>query len=222
MDDPDGLVVVGVAPGAEHHRAEAELADRYTGASEWSKFHKSSSGWSVAGAALSLDEASTFRERRKAVVQLRRIPLPRNRVNMSRGPGEVRQRGPEGPPVPLSGTAGGLRSKVPGRGAASFGPVSPTPGTQAFLRSPCRPEPGRGEPRPDQGNGRPPRSPVRCSRGSRVSRLRARREPRGFGTPPLPADPVRAAARSRRTLQRRGAPTPPAGRRRPSAAGGRR
>jgi len=54
--------VVGVAPGAEHHRAEAELADRYTGASEWSKFHKSSSQLSVAGAALSLDEASNFAE----------------------------------------------------------------------------------------------------------------------------------------------------------------
>ena len=27
MDDADALVVVGVAPGAEHHRAEAERAD---------------------------------------------------------------------------------------------------------------------------------------------------------------------------------------------------
>jgi hypothetical protein len=25
VDDPDRLVVVGIAPGAEHHRAEAEL-----------------------------------------------------------------------------------------------------------------------------------------------------------------------------------------------------
>ena len=64
VDDPDGLVVVGVAPCAKHHRAEAELADRYAGASEWSKFHKSSSQLSVGGAALSLDETSTFRERR--------------------------------------------------------------------------------------------------------------------------------------------------------------
>jgi hypothetical protein len=39
VDDPDGLVVVGVAPGAEHHRAEAKLADRHAGASEWSQFH---------------------------------------------------------------------------------------------------------------------------------------------------------------------------------------
>ena len=69
LDDPDGVVVVGVAPGAEHHRAEAELADRYTGVSEWSKFHKSSSQLSVAGAALSLDEASTFRELRQSEVR---------------------------------------------------------------------------------------------------------------------------------------------------------
>ena len=27
VDDPDRLVVVGVAPGAEHHRAEAQRAD---------------------------------------------------------------------------------------------------------------------------------------------------------------------------------------------------
>ena len=33
VDDADGLVVVGVAPGAEHHRAEAHLADRDAGAS---------------------------------------------------------------------------------------------------------------------------------------------------------------------------------------------
>src|SRR5215210_3109747 len=79
VDDPDGLVVVGVAPGAEHHRAEAELADRNTSASEWSKFHKCSSQLSIAGAALSLDEASPFRELRKA--EVRRILLPRTRVN---------------------------------------------------------------------------------------------------------------------------------------------
>ena len=64
VDDLDGLVVVGVALGAEHHCAEAQLADRYAGASEWSKFHKSSFQLSVGGAALSLDETSTFRERR--------------------------------------------------------------------------------------------------------------------------------------------------------------
>ena len=33
VDDADGVVVVGVAPGAEHHRAEAHLADRDAGAS---------------------------------------------------------------------------------------------------------------------------------------------------------------------------------------------
>jgi hypothetical protein len=61
VDDLDGLLVVGVAPGAEHHRAEAELTDRYAGASEGSKFYESSSRLPVAGAAFSLDEASTFR-----------------------------------------------------------------------------------------------------------------------------------------------------------------
>src|SRR4051794_16480221 len=39
MDDADGLVVVGIAPGAEHHRAETELADRYAGATEWAMLH---------------------------------------------------------------------------------------------------------------------------------------------------------------------------------------
>ena len=40
VDDPDRLVVVGVAPRAEHHRAEAELADRDAGAPERSQFHR--------------------------------------------------------------------------------------------------------------------------------------------------------------------------------------
>ena len=39
VDDPDGLVVVSVAPRAEHHRAQAELADRNAGASELAMFH---------------------------------------------------------------------------------------------------------------------------------------------------------------------------------------
>src|SRR5215212_8653092 len=69
----------GLPPGAEHHSAEAELADRYTGASERSKFHKRSSQLSVAGAALSLDEASTFRE--LCNDELRRIPKRRSSQN---------------------------------------------------------------------------------------------------------------------------------------------
>jgi hypothetical protein len=40
VDDPDALVVVGVAPGAEHHRAEAQLADRDAGASERAMLHQ--------------------------------------------------------------------------------------------------------------------------------------------------------------------------------------
>jgi hypothetical protein len=40
MDDPDRVVVVGVAPGAEHHRAEAELRDLDAGASQGAKFHE--------------------------------------------------------------------------------------------------------------------------------------------------------------------------------------
>ena len=42
VDDPDRLVVVGVAPGAEHHRAEAQLADRDAGAPQGSVFHRRS------------------------------------------------------------------------------------------------------------------------------------------------------------------------------------
>src|SRR5262245_43967779 len=34
VDDPDRIGVVRVAPRAEHHRAETELADRHAGASQ--------------------------------------------------------------------------------------------------------------------------------------------------------------------------------------------
>jgi hypothetical protein len=40
VDDADRLVVVGVAPGAEHHRAEAQLANRNAGAPEQVVFHE--------------------------------------------------------------------------------------------------------------------------------------------------------------------------------------
>ena len=39
VDDPDALVVVGLAPGAEHHRPEAEGADVDAGAREGALFH---------------------------------------------------------------------------------------------------------------------------------------------------------------------------------------
>src|SRR4029079_7920318 len=39
VDDPDRLVVVRVAPGAKHHRAEAKLADRDAGASQGPVLH---------------------------------------------------------------------------------------------------------------------------------------------------------------------------------------
>jgi hypothetical protein len=39
VDDADRVVVVGVAPGAEHHRAEAELRDLDAGASERAVIH---------------------------------------------------------------------------------------------------------------------------------------------------------------------------------------
>src|SRR5215217_4819515 len=39
VDDADRRVVVGLAPGAEHHRAEAERADAYTGPAEASILH---------------------------------------------------------------------------------------------------------------------------------------------------------------------------------------
>jgi hypothetical protein len=39
VDDAHGIVVVGVAPCAEHHRAEAQLRDLHAGASEWAVFH---------------------------------------------------------------------------------------------------------------------------------------------------------------------------------------
>ena len=40
MDDPDRLVVVGVAPGAEHHGPEAERADLDAGAAERAIVHR--------------------------------------------------------------------------------------------------------------------------------------------------------------------------------------
>ena len=39
VDDPDRLVVVGVAPRAEHHRAKTELADRHAGATQLTMLH---------------------------------------------------------------------------------------------------------------------------------------------------------------------------------------
>jgi hypothetical protein len=39
VDDADRVVVVGVAPGAEHHRAEAELRDLDAGAPERAVVH---------------------------------------------------------------------------------------------------------------------------------------------------------------------------------------
>ena len=44
VDDADRVVVVGVAPCAEHHRAEAELRDLDAGASERAVFHGSGYG----------------------------------------------------------------------------------------------------------------------------------------------------------------------------------
>jgi hypothetical protein len=41
VDDADRVVVVGVAPSAEHHRAEAELRDLDAGASERAVVHRS-------------------------------------------------------------------------------------------------------------------------------------------------------------------------------------
>ena len=39
MDDADRVVVVGVAPGAEHHRAKAQRADLHSSSSQRPKFH---------------------------------------------------------------------------------------------------------------------------------------------------------------------------------------
>src|SRR5439155_2404042 len=44
VDDADRLVVVGLAPGAEHHGAEAQLADRDAGASQRTVVHGGSFG----------------------------------------------------------------------------------------------------------------------------------------------------------------------------------
>jgi len=44
VDDLDRLVVVGVAPRAEHHGAEAEAADLNAGAPERPKFHRGAPG----------------------------------------------------------------------------------------------------------------------------------------------------------------------------------
>ena len=43
VDDAGGVVAVVVAPGAEHHRAEAQGTDRYAGAAEGAVFHAGSS-----------------------------------------------------------------------------------------------------------------------------------------------------------------------------------
>src|SRR4051812_4208365 len=39
VDDADRVLVIGVAPGAEHHRAETERAHLHTGPAEWTHLH---------------------------------------------------------------------------------------------------------------------------------------------------------------------------------------
>src|SRR4051794_40306302 len=39
VDDPDRLVVIWVAPRAEHHRAETEFADRHAGVPQLAMLH---------------------------------------------------------------------------------------------------------------------------------------------------------------------------------------
>jgi hypothetical protein len=39
VDDPDRRFVVGLPPGAEHHRSQAERADLHSGASEAAVLH---------------------------------------------------------------------------------------------------------------------------------------------------------------------------------------
>ena len=41
VDDPDRLVVIGLAPGPEHHRSETQRADLDTGGGELSRLHHS-------------------------------------------------------------------------------------------------------------------------------------------------------------------------------------
>src|SRR5205823_2497239 len=73
VDDADRLVVVGVAPGAEHHGSEAELADRHAGPAEEVLLHGQASwlaGWagsSVAAQLPSSRSASSWREPGSAV-----------------------------------------------------------------------------------------------------------------------------------------------------------
>ena len=38
VDDADGVIVIGVAPGAEHHRAQAQRAHHHAGAAEAAVF----------------------------------------------------------------------------------------------------------------------------------------------------------------------------------------
>jgi hypothetical protein len=52
VNDLDSVVVVGVAGGAEHHRAEAQLADGDAGASQGSVIHGELLGWPRVNAAL--------------------------------------------------------------------------------------------------------------------------------------------------------------------------
>jgi hypothetical protein len=40
VNDAHRLVVIGIAPGAEHHRTEAELGDRHAGATERAVLHE--------------------------------------------------------------------------------------------------------------------------------------------------------------------------------------
>ena len=124
VDDPDRVVVVGVAPGAEHHRPEAQRADLYAGASECAVVH----GRSVPAGRRGPSGRS----------DLGPLPLAGDRVLVTGG-------GAEGPgPAPRRGLGTARRGAVPGRRPAAgastsrWPPRRPAAATAASTRAPKR------------------------------------------------------------------------------------
>ena len=184
VDDADRVVVVGVAPGAEHHGSEAQLADLESGGSERAVVHGHSQPHRAAGrraAAIALAGCTSGRYYRTYVrSRAGSTALPGTGPGGPRRPGRPGRAHPAGGGQPDPTPPGGPAA---GRAAARRGAAPGHHPDRRRARRRRRPQrgPGPGGRRLGVGvvvrAGRPPRA-----RGRR--RRRPRHRPRAAGRPP--------------------------------------
>ena len=146
VDDPHALVLVRVAPGPEHHGAQAERADPDSGPSERSIFHADSFQvvpWPTGPPAVLAEED------RRAVHQVR---------------------GDDGDDVARGSSA----SPSPGAGSRSF-PSAASAGTGCRSGPAARCGPGPGQRAPPEGDDRGPGQEARGPAGDQAERGQHRR-----------------------------------------------